>query len=428
MAASPDDPKLAIDGGKPVRATELHSEFPGTQFYGREEQAELMQAYETKSLFRFYGPVVPTKVAKFEQEFAASMGVKHVLALTSGTASLHCGLTVLGAGPGDEVILPAWAWHSCYMAILMTGALPVFAEIDESFNLDPDDVAKKITPQTKVIMPVHLTGVSTDMDRLMPLARKHGLRVIEDACQSTGARFKGKRLGTIGDLGAYSFQVHKTITSGEGGAVVTNDLGLFERAIRFHDLGKVREYHEEMLGKLGGTRMPYSIGINYRMTEMAGALMRAQLPRLDDIIKRQRRVAWYVKDRIRELPGLKLRKSYDPDGETGWTIDVMLPTTALRDRFMAAMSAENVPMLSPSASTFLPALPYIVEKAAPHPNWPTFQTPRGKQIRYGASMFPKSQDIWSRSAILTIGPKYTESDAKDIVEAFRKVQRTVLPS
>ena len=261
-----------------VRTTPLTTEYPGAQFYDEKERAELDEAYDSHSLFRFYGPQTPVKVAKFEQEFGAFMGAKYVLAVTSGTAALHCALTALGVGPGDEVILPAWTWHSCYTTILMTGALPVFAEVDESFTLDPADVEAKITPQTKVIMAVHLFGAPADMDRIMPVARKHGVKVLEDVAQSAGAQYKGKRLGTIGDAGIYSFQLHKMITAGEGGAVVTADPMVFERAIRFHDLGLLRPVHQEALGKPG---MPYFVGVNYRMNEMTGAVMRAQLRKLD---------------------------------------------------------------------------------------------------------------------------------------------------
>jgi 8-amino-3,8-dideoxy-alpha-D-manno-octulosonate transaminase len=141
--AGAQPPAPADEAVPPARTVPLTTAFPGAQFYGPEERAELDQAYETHSLFRFYGPKKPQKVAKFEQEFAAFMGTKYVLGVTSGTAALHCALTGLGAGPGDEVILPAWTWHSCYTAIVLTGALPVFAEVDESFTLDPADVEAK---------------------------------------------------------------------------------------------------------------------------------------------------------------------------------------------------------------------------------------------------------------------------------------------
>src|SRR6266478_7372756 len=262
--------KLAVDGGKPVRAVRLSTEYPGTQFYDDQERTELDQACDTHSLFRFYGPQQPQKVAKLEKELAAFMGVKYVLGVTSGTAALHIALTALGVGPGDEVILPAWTWHSCYTTILMTGALPVFAEVDESLTIDPDDLEAKITAQTKAVMAVHLFGSSADMTRLMQVARKHNLKVLEDTAQSCGAKFRGTRLGSIGDIGIYSFQLHKMITAGEGGAVVTNDPLLYEKAIRFHDLGLVRPLHKAALGE---TKLPWFPGINYRMNEMTGAVM-----------------------------------------------------------------------------------------------------------------------------------------------------------
>jgi 8-amino-3,8-dideoxy-alpha-D-manno-octulosonate transaminase len=415
--------QVAAQGGRPVRTTPLTTEFPGTQFYDDQERTELMQAYESHSLFRFYGPQEPRKVAKFEQELAATMGTKYALAVTSGTAALHCALTALGVGPGDEVILPAWTWHSCYTTILLTGALPVFAEVDESFTIDPEDLERKITPQTKAIMVVHLFGAPANMGAILPIAKKHGLKVLEDAAQSAGARYQGKRVGSIGDIGIYSFQIHKLITAGEGGAVVTNDPLLYERAIRFHDLGSVRPVHAALLGK---PQMPFFPGINYRMNEMTGAVMRGQLRKLDTIRGRLQSNSRFVKDKIKDLPGIHLRRENDSQGETGWTIDVLLPNKNTRDRFIAAMRAENVPMGAPSAATPLPPFPYIEQKAAPHPAWPTFNSPRGKAIRYGAGCCPRTVDIFNRAATLTMGPKYSESDLNDIVVAFTKVHGAVL--
>jgi 8-amino-3,8-dideoxy-alpha-D-manno-octulosonate transaminase len=413
----------STQGGTPARAVPLTTEYPGAQFYGAGERTELDQAYDTHSLFRFYGPKQPQKVAKFEQEFAALMGAKYVLGVTSGTAALHCALTALSAGPGDEVILPAWTWHSCYTAILMTGALPVFAEVDESFTLDPADVEAKITPQTKIIMPVHLFGAPADMGRIMPLAQKHGLNVLEDSAQSCGAQYRGKRLGTFGTAGIYSFQLHKMITAGEGGAVVTNDPLVFERAFRFHDLGLMRPIFKEELGNPG---MPYFLGLNYRMNEMTGAVMRAQLKKLDTIVGLHRENARFVRDRIQKLPGMQLRHSHDIDGELGWTVDLLLPDRKRRDRFVAAMKAEKVPMGPPSAATPLPIFPYIENKMGPHPAWPTFNSERGKQIVYGAACCPRTLDIFSRAATLTIGPKFTRHDLEDAVAAITKAHRLVM--
>lgn len=417
-------PQQAAGGERePVRATRLSTDYPGTQFYDEQERGELTNAYDTHSLFRFYGPQTPQKVAKFEQEFATFIGGKYVLAVTSGTAALHCALTGLGVGPGDEVILPAWTWHSCYTTIVMTGALPVFAEVDESFTIDPDDVEAKITPQTKAIMAVHLFGAPADMGRILPVARKHGLKVLEDAAQSAGAQYKGKRLGTLGDVGIFSFQIHKLMTAGEGGAVLTADPMVYERAIRFHDLGLLRPVHQDALGKAG---MPNFLGINYRMNEMTGAVLRGQLRKLDMLVARHRQNARFVRERIQTLPGVNLRHSHDPDGELGWTIDILLPDRKMRDRFVAAMKAENVPMGPPSAATPLPGMPYIANKVAPHPAWPTFNSPRGKEIAYGPGCCPRTMTLFNRAASLTIGPKYSTRDLEDVVAAITKVQRAIL--
>src|SRR5262245_36020666 len=229
---------LAAEGGKPVRSKPLRSTYYGPEYYDDQELAELRDVLGKRQPFRWYGPgkQPPMKVLTFEKELAARMQVKYALGVSSGTAALTTALAALGIGPGDEVILPAWSWYSCFNSIVMHGALPVFAESDESFNLDPEDLQSKITSQTKAIMVVHTMGCPADMDRIMSVARGRGIKVLEDCAQSLGACYKGKPLGSIADVGIYSFQIAKTITSGEGGALVTNDPLLFERAARYHDL------------------------------------------------------------------------------------------------------------------------------------------------------------------------------------------------
>src|SRR6266571_3443061 len=180
------EPELAISGGAPVRTKPLKAGFWGPQYYDEKEQQQLMDVLNTRRPFRWYGPGAepPMKVATFEKDFAARVETRYALAVTSGTAALQCAMAALQIGPGDEVILPAWTWHSCYNAIVLAGALPVFAEIDESFNIDPSDIEGKITSQTKAILAVHLLGNPSDMDRIIAIARKANLRVIEDCAQS----------------------------------------------------------------------------------------------------------------------------------------------------------------------------------------------------------------------------------------------------
>jgi len=346
-------PGLAVEGGRPVRSTPLTTAFEGANFIDDKEKAQLVDVIESRNLFRFYGFTKPEKARNFELEFAKFIGTKYGLAVTSGTAALHVALNALGVGPGDEVILPAWTWYSCYNTIVLTGALPVFAETDESFTMDPEDLEKKITPQTKVVMPVHTFGAPANMDKILPIARKHDLKVLEDSAEACGCLYNGKRTGSMGDIAIYSFQIQKMISSGEGGAVVTNDPHLYERAIRFHDLGSVRTTLQGPLG-LHESGEPGLVGLNYRMNEETGAILGAQLPKLDIMLASHRRKHRYLRERLSNLQGIKLRASNDVEGDIGIVLDLILPSKDLRDKFIRAMVAENVPMEVISASVVLP--------------------------------------------------------------------------
>jgi len=424
-AASANAPKLAVEGGNPVRETPLHADFWGTSFYGDEETRELTDVVKLRSPFRWYGPgkEPPAKVATFEREFARRMQTRFALGVTSGSAALQTAVAACGIGPGDEVILPAWTWHSCYEAIVLAGALPVFAEIDESFNIDPNDIESKITPQTKLIMAVHLQGNPADMDRILPIANRHNVRVLEDCAQSVGASYKGRPVGSMGDIGIYSLQLNKTITSGEGGAVVTNDPLLFERASRYHDLGDFRSLHEHLAG---GAKADWVVGSQFRMSEFTGGVLCAQLRKLDTIVQSVQASARRVYDGIRDLPGIQLRHLPDPEGELGSAVFLGFDSKARCDRYRAAMKAENVPASNPGGSAILPIQPYIEHKRTVHPAWPSFTSERGRAIQYGAACCPRTLDILSRFAGVSLDPKFTVKDTGDIVAAIRKVYPQVM--
>ena len=402
----------------PVRSEPLQAGYWGTEFYDDAEQQQITDVLNARSPFRWYGPKPPVKVATLEKQFAAHMQTKFALAVTSGTAALQCAVNALGIGPGDEVILPAWTWHSCYSAIVLAGGLPVFAEIDDSFNLDPTDIEHRITPQTKAIIAVHLQGNPCDMDQILAIARKHKLRVLEDAAQSVGASYKGRKLGSIGDIGIYSLQLNKTITAGEGGAVVTNDPVLFERAARFHDVGMFRSVHQQLTGE---QHVQPFVGTNFRMNEFSGGVLLAQLRKLDTIIGNVRANARRVYEGIRDIPGIRLRQLPDPAGELGTGVYMKFATKEQRDRFMAAMKAENVPASPPTGSAILPVQPYIEKKVTAHPAWPSFTSERGRAIQYGATSCPKTIDILNRFAGVLMDPKFSQRDTDDVVRAIRKV-------
>ncbi len=387
-AAADDKEKLAIDGGTPVRTTRLRAPNTGPQFFDDDEKKELIEVVESRNPFR--GSARPSKVAQFEKEYATHLGVKHAVGVTSGTTALMAAIVALEVGPGDEVILPAWTWYACYDAIVLAGGLPVFAEIDESFAIDPNDIESKITPRTKAIMAVHLQGGPADLDSILAIARKHSLRVLEDCAQCAGGRYKGKYVGSVGDIGINSFQQSKTITSGEGGAVITSDPKLFERAVRYHDFGTIKSPHAETVG--GGSLQGFAAP-NFRMSEFTGAVLRAQLRKLETICEGLRTNARKVREGIADLPGLKLRKSNDVDGDLGVAVFLDLRTADRRDKFLKAITAEGLPASPPAGSAVLPVAARIEKKATAHPAWPTFQSPEGRAIRYGRECCPRTLNI-----------------------------------
>lgn len=409
--------KLAIDGGEPVRKTPLVARHYGPQFYDEVEKRELLDVLDSRVPFR-WSRGAASKVLAFEKEYAAHLGARFALAVTSGTAALYTALAALKVGPGDEVILPAWTWYACYDAIVLSGALPVFAEIDESFDIDPDDIESKITPQTKVIMAVHLQGCPCDMDRILEIARRHRLRVLEDCAQCAGGRYKGHYVGTIGDIGINSFQLSKTITAGEGGAVVTSDPELFERAFRFHDFGALQPPYRDALG---GGLLPAFAACNFRMNEFTGAVLRGQLQKLETICHGLRTNARKVRAALANVPGLRFRKSPDLEGDLGVGVFLDWGKQERRDLFLRAMKAEGIPASAPGGSVILPTAERIEKKATVHPAWPSFQSPRGQSIQYGASCCPRTIDILSRAGGVIIDPKFTDDDLHDIANAIRKV-------
>lgn len=415
-------PKLAIDGGEPVRNKPLVSDHWGPMNYDGKELAQVSEVARTGNPFRWRGrpgTPEPMKAATFEKEFAQRMGVKYSLAVSSGTAALQTAMAAFEISHGDEVILPAWTWHSDCTAVIMAGALPVFAEIDESFNINPADIEHRITPQTRLIIAVHLQGVPADMDPVLAIGRKHGIPVLEDSAQCVGGSYKGKPLGSLGAMGIYSHQVNKTISAGEGGSVVTNDATLFERGVRFHDVGGIRPPEEDKLD--GGARLDPIAGVNFRMTEWQGGVMLEQVRKLDGILGRTRASFKRIHEGVSDLTGIRFRKDPDPNGSIGDSVYIEFPSQKQRDRFLEAMKAENVPCRPPSGSVILPVQSYIEKKRTAQRSWPTWTLGRGKDVQYGAHTCPRTLDVHGRFAGVAIHPGLREQDCDDVISAIRKV-------
>src|SRR5215212_2040447 len=274
--------ELAINGGTPVR-TQMYDIEKGLNFLSEEEETSaVMDVLQSKSLFRYYGPKLLRRTEAFEERMKETFGVEYAVGVSSGTAALQCGLVGIGVEDGDEVIVPAITFIATVGAVVSARAVPVFAEVDDTLCLSPASFEANITPKTKAVIPVHLANVQTDMDAIMAIAKKHDIRVLEDAAQAIGVSYKGRMLGAIGDAGAFSLQLSKNITTGEGGAVVTNDWRVYDRAVRYQDQGgQFTTSHGDVREHTSGE--PF-IGVNYRMTEIAGSLAHAQMGRLEEIV------------------------------------------------------------------------------------------------------------------------------------------------
>lgn len=418
----------ALSGDTPVRATMLEAKLSGPQYYDDEERRELMDVLDNRSPFRWWGLNAqgrpPDKCINFEKEFAAHQHTKYCVAVTSGTTALMTAMAALEVGPGDEVILPAWTWYACYDAIISAGALPVFAEVDESMNISPTDIERHVTPHTKVIMAVHILGAPADMDPILEIARKHKLKILEDCAQSVGVSYKGRPVGSMGDCGIYSFQVNKTISPGEGGAFVTSDPYRFERAARFHDCGFLRAGHAKVLGQ--PSRMQDFSSCQYRMSEFTAAVLRAQLRKLDRIVGDFRDKTTRVTDGINDLPGIQFRKQNDPHGSLGNWVFINAGSKARRDHFIKAMNAENIDAQRMGGSAILPISEHIERKETLQPGWPSFTVGRGKAIQYGAAACPQTIDIYNRYVGIPMDPKFSDQDVADIIAAVRKVYPVVM--
>ena len=251
---------------------------PGAFLVGEEERREVEEILQSGYLSRYGSldnPDFKRKVATLEEMFAGIIGVKHCLAVNGGTSAIMASLAALGIQPGAEIIVPGYTYIATMSAVIAVGGVPVLAEIDESLTLDPDDVRRKITDKTQGIIPVHMLGNPCDMDRIMDIAREHRLFALEDGCQALGAGYKGKRVGSFGDMAAFSLNVNKTITAGDGGLAVTDNKRLYERAFGFHDQGHI----PSLLGVEFGART--ILGLNLKLNELTGAFAIGQLRKLD---------------------------------------------------------------------------------------------------------------------------------------------------
>ncbi len=413
--------KLAIHGGAPAKQNPDPPMYPGGMAIAEEEEAGVLEVLRAKRLFRYYGPgEADSKAAQLEKAFAQKKGSRYSVAVTSGTAALVCGLHGIGIGPGDEVIVPAYTWIASASAVVAAGGIPVIAEVDETLLMEPEDVERKITPYTKAIMPVHMRGAPCRMDELMALANEHGLSVIEDVAQANGGSYKGQALGTFGDVGCFSLQFNKIITSGEGGMVVTDDELVWKRANMFHDV-------------IGALQLKFNVeellcGVNFRMPELLAAVALPQLDRLDGLIDDMRHRKRMIKAGIAEVTerkGISFREMADPDGDTAVAAVLFMKSPEQAESVSEALRAENIgagTLYSPDQidyHVYAHWVPIISQRSWTDAGGPWRWAQR--EIEYRQDMCPRSLDLLGRAVHLNVSPLLTNEDVEETVEGLNKV-------
>lgn len=378
---------------------------------GQEEKDAVARVIDSKELFKVNGgPLKETE--NCEREIREMFNVKRAVLMTSGTAALTSALIGMGIGPGDEVIIPAYTYIATALAVVSVGAMPVVAEIDETLMLDPDDIENKITERTKAIIPVHMTGYACDMDRITAIAKKHNLLILEDACQGNGGKYKGKRLGTIGDAGALSFNFFKIISAGEGGALLTNNQDIFEKALIYHDSGAIAYFGDQMNGF---STEPFC-GTEYRIGEITSAIMREQFKKLDSIVRDLKKNKALLMEELGE--GVKYIPSNDYDGDSGIALTIKFDSEEACKAFADKINAQ-IPGYS-GRHVYNDWKPILEKKGALHPLMNPFNMEVNKNAKYSEDMCAKSLEILKKCAHIWIDPDWTSEQIKETADKIKQ--------
>ncbi len=384
---------------------------------GKEEAEAVARVLETGELFRVNTAL--QEAEKFDKEFSEVIGTEYSILLSSGTGALMAALAGLGIGPGDEVIVPGYTFMASASAVLAVGAIPVLAEINETMTIDPEDIEKKISKHTKAIIPVHICGYPCDMDTICEIAKKHNLYIVEDACQADGASYKGRRVGSIGDAGAFSFNHWKLLSAGEGGSIVTNNRKVYERALIYHDGGAAfRPYSGELTE-------PIFMGTQMRTNEVTGAIMRVQLKRMDGIIADLRRVKAEVKKALGDNALFNFAPSNDEAGDLGTTLPLQFHDKAVARRFADAISGKiNGILVADSGKHLYYNWTPLMEYRGSHCDATNpYNLAENKDLNkeYSKDMLPKTIDLVERTYHVLLHCDWTQADIDKTVNAILEV-------
>ena len=389
---------------------------PGFELIGQEERQAVNEVFDNGGVLYRYGLNQRRnnifKVDEFEAAVAKRVGVKYCLCVCNGTAALKIALFGLGVRAGDEIITQSFTFIATIEAILELGAKPVITEVDKSLNMDPVDLRKKITNKTKAIIPVHMAGVAAKMDEIILIAKENNIPVLEDSAQGFGATYKGKNLGTIGDAGIYSFDIGKVITTGEGGAVVTNNEDVYLRAREYSDHG-----HECNPDFPRGKDTRTSWGFNYKIMELQGAIGLAQLKKLDYILAKQREHKEAIEQGIKDIKGIEFRTIPNPQGDASDTMIFFLDTKEKAEQF-----AENLAKQGVGTKNLPDALDWHFAGTWSH-IFNDFAEYKGKNLE---EIWSKSSDILRRAIAIPILVNATNEQIDKTIAAIKQAGKEQL--
>ena len=366
---------------------------------GKEEKDALLEVIESGYLYR-YGdlsdPNFKAMVWNLEKEFADFVGSKHALAVNTGTSALLTALWALKIGPGDEVIVPGYTFIASITSIIFARAIPILGEIDKTLTLDPEDIKQKITPRTKAIMLVHMLGNPGHLDEISKIANENNLILIEDCAQAFGATYNGKSVGTFGKMGAFSLNVYKTITAGDGGMVVTDDDSLYQRAFAIHDQGHLPLRQGVEQGKRT------VLGINFRMNELSAAVARAQLKKTSYIREKLHQNKEYLKKRLSSIKEIEFREILDEHGDVGTLLTFFLPSSEKATKLANALGTTTI--AESGWHVYNNMEHFLDKKTITEENCP-FSCPfyKGSNIEYNKGMLPKTDNLLNRAINISVG-------------------------
>ena len=405
--------QLAIHGGTPVRT----KPFGPSHDFGDDDVAAIAEVIKTGSVSK--GP----KIDEFERRFAEKNGVKYAVTVSSGTAAMHTCVGAVNPDPGSEIITTPWTSGGTLIGTLLHNCVPIFADIDDTYCLDPADVESKITPRTRAIMPVHLGGNPADMGPLQDIARRHNLFLIEDCCQSHFAEYQGQTVGSIGDIAGLSFG-GKHLSAGMGGIVLTNNRSLWERAILFRDAALPRKNGPYE----GRPYANYFLAPNYKINDIIGALLLNQLDKVDGYIENKIRDASNIIEGVSDVEEIVPQKVRPGDRHTYWSLGFTIDTDRLScdaNEFADAVSAEGVPFGGPYIGTPddgpLYRNPFLAESLLYGNSHFPMNIGRDRPIDYRLVECPYGEALMSRNVGFSMVPTMTEDDVGDVIQAMRKV-------